>query len=557
MGGLNTTLNIGVEALDVTQGELDATSNNISNSSTPGYTEETAQISENALTQSGGQVEGGGVTLDGITTTQDELLNLQIQQQTSLQSSASTASGILDQVQTYFDSTGTDIASTLTSFSSSLDALSANPTDTADQQAVLDAGQNLASSFNSTADGLTSAQSSASSEAVSTVAQINTLTGQIAQLNGEIAQLKAAGQNDDSQQDSLNESVLKLAGLTGISVTQSDGGVTITSGNGTPLVEGDQSFSLSTSAGSDGSVEVLDANGNNITSSITGGQLGGALAMSNTEIPQMLSQLNTLATQFASAFNSAQEAGVTSSGSQGQAFFTLPADGANAASGLSVALTDPSQLAIDSNTTSDGSNIANLSGAVVNALPSDVATSSEGGLTASTGLTAGSVTTIADAMTGKTFSYTASAGSTLADLQSAIASAVASGTLSAGTTLDFNSSGQAVISTTTAGDTLQVSSTDSVLGDFNSSGPTPANAYASLVDAVGNAASNASTESSAISSNLTSLNNQQSSETGVDIDTETANLIRYQTAYEAGARIVSTMQQLLQDTMDMGGSQTY
>lgn len=557
MGGLNTTLNIGVEALDVTQGELDATSNNISNSSTPGYTEETAQISENALTQSGGQVEGGGVTLDGITTTQDELLNLQIQQQTSLQSSASTASGILDQVQTYFDSTGTDIASTLTSFSSSLDALSANPTDTADQQAVLDAGQNLASSFNSTADGLTSAQSSASSEAVSTVAQINTLTGQIAQLNGEIAQLKAAGQNDDSQQDSLNESVLKLAGLTGISVTQSDGGVTITSGNGTPLVEGDQSFSLSTSAGSDGSVEVLDANGNNITSSITGGQLGGALAMSNTEIPQMLSQLNTLATQFASAFNSAQEAGVTSSGSQGQAFFTLPADGANAASGLSVALTDPSQLAIDSNTTSDGSNIANLSGAVVNALPSDVATSSEGGLTASTGLTAGSVTTIADAMTGKTFSYTASAGSTLADLQSAIASAVASGTLSAGATLDFNSSGQAVISTTTAGDTLQVSSTDSVLGDFNSSGPTPANAYASLVDAVGNAASNASTESSAISSNLTSLNNQQSSETGVDIDTETANLIRYQTAYEAGARIVSTMQQLLQDTMDMGGSQTY
>ncbi len=557
MGGLNTTLNIGVEALDVTQGELDATSNNISNSSTPGYTEETAQISENALTQSGGQVEGGGVTLDGITTTQDELLNLQIQQQTSLQSSASTASGILDQVQTYFDSTGTDIASTLTSFSSSLDALSANPTDTADQQAVLDAGQNLASSFNSTADGLTSAQSSASSEAVSTVAQINTLTGQIAQLNGEIAQLKAAGQNDDSQQDSLNESVLKLAGLTGISVTQSDGGVTITSGNGTPLVEGDQSFSLSTSAGSDGSVEVLDANGNNITSSITGGQLGGALAMSNTEIPQMLSQLNTLATQFAGAFNSAQEAGVTSSGSQGQAFFTLPADGANAASGLSVALTDPSQLAIDSNTTSDGSNIANLSGAVVNALPSDVATSSEGGLTASTGLTAGSVTTIADAMTGKTFSYTASAGSTLADLQSAIASAVASGTLSAGATLDFNSSGQAVISTTTAGDTLQVSSTDSVLGDFNSSGPTPANAYASLVDAVGNAASNASTESSAISSNLTSLNNQQSSETGVDIDTETANLIRYQTAYEAGARIVSTMQQLLQDTMDMGGSQTY
>ncbi len=557
MGGLNTTLNIGVEALDATQGELDATSNNLSNSNTPGYTEETAQISENALNLSGGQVTGGGVTLEGITSTQDELLDLQIQQQTSLQSSAGTQSGILNQVQAYFDSTGTDIASTLTSFSSSLDALSADPTNAADQQAVLDAGQNLAGSFNSTADGLTSAQSTAASQATSTAAQINTLTQQIAQLNGEVSQLSAAGQNDNAQQDQLNQSVLDLAGLTGVSVTQSSDGVTITTGNGAPLVEGNQSFALTTVAGSDGTVQVLDSNGSNITSSITGGQLGGALAMSNTQIPQMLSQLNSLATQFANAFNSAQQQGVTASGSQGQAFFSLPASSANAALGISVAITDPGELAIDSNVSSGGSNIANLTAAVVNALPSDSATSTEGGLTAGSALTAGSVTAITDAATGQTFTYTAGAGSTIAGLQSSIASAVTSGILSAGTTLDFNSSGQVVISTTTPGDTLQVSSTDNVLGEFNSSGQTPANAYASLVDEVGNAASNATTEASAISSNLTSLKNQQSSQTGVDIDTETANLIRYQTAYEAGARIVSTMQQLLQDTMDMGSNQSY
>lgn len=557
MGGLNTTLNIGVEALDATQGELDATSNNLSNSNTPGYTEETAQISENALNLSGGQVTGGGVTLEGITSTQDELLDLQIQQQTSLQSSAGTQSGILNQVQAYFDSTGTDIASTLTSFSSSLDALSADPTNAADQQAVLDAGQNLAGSFNSTADGLTSAQSTAASQATSTAAQINTLTQQIAQLNGEVSQLSAAGQNDNAQQDQLNQSVLDLAGLTGVSVTQSSDGVTITTGNGAPLVEGNQSFALTMVAGSDGTVQVLDSNGSNITSSITGGQLGGALAMSNTQIPQMLSQLNSLATQFANAFNSAQQQGVTASGSQGQAFFSLPASSANAALGISVAITDPGELAIDSNVSSGGSNIANLTAAVVNALPSDSATSTEGGLTAGSALTAGSVTAITDAATGQTFTYTAGAGSTIAGLQSSIASAVTSGILSAGTTLDFNSSGQVVISTTTPGDTLQVSSTDNVLGEFNSSGQTPANAYASLVDEVGNAASNATTEASAISSNLTSLKNQQSSQTGVDIDTETANLIRYQTAYEAGARIVSTMQQLLQDTMDMGSNQSY
>ena len=48
MGGLNTSLLIGMQALDATQGALDATSNNIANANTPGYTREVAQFSENA-----------------------------------------------------------------------------------------------------------------------------------------------------------------------------------------------------------------------------------------------------------------------------------------------------------------------------------------------------------------------------------------------------------------------------------------------------------------------------------------------------------------------------
>ena len=53
------------------------------------------------------------------------------------------------------------------------------------------------------------------------------------------------------------------------------------------------------------------------------------------------------------------------------------------------------------------------------------------------------------------------------------------------------------------------------------------------------------------------LTNQQSSVSGVNIDEETTNLIRYQTAYEAAARIVSTIQALNTVTLDMGSSQSY
>ena len=561
MGGLNATLNIGVQALDAAQAALDATSNNIANVNTPGYTEEVAQLSEDPLNQSGDDITGGGVTMDGIQSVQDELLNLQIQQQTSSQSSANTESASLQQIQTYFTSTGTDIASALTTFSNSLDALSASPTSTATQQSVLSAGQDLAQAFNTTANGLTSAQTSANGLVTTSVAQINTLTQQIAQLNGQIEQLTNSGQNDSSAEDQLNAAVQQLSGLTGISVTQSNSGDTIMTGNGTPLVMGNQSFTLQTTMGSDGFQQVLDSNGSNITSTLNGGQLGGAIQMRDQTIPGMLSQLNSLASQFSSSFNSAQTQGLDSNGNQGQNFFTVPMNSGEAASGMTVSISDPSLLAINSGGTAN-SNVANLSAVFTQALPSNSASSAGGTpsvpLATSTALTDGSVTSISDAATGQTFSFTASASSTIASLQAAIASAVTAGPLSHGTGLSLSAAGHVVISTTTAADTLQVSSNDTVLGQFNStSGKTPANAYASLVFDVGNTASNASTQSTALGKTLLQLTDQQSSVSGVNIDDETANLIRFQTAYQAGARIVSTIQQLDTDTMDMGSSQSY
>jgi flagellar hook-associated protein 1 len=451
MGGLNTTLLIGMQALEANQGELTATANNIANANTPGYTDEVAHLSENAETSSG---VGGGVTLEGLQSVRDELLNLQIQQQTSLQSSANAESSNLQQVQTYFTTNGNDIASQLTAFSSSLAQLSASPTSSAAQQGVLSSGQDLANAFNTTANGLTSAQSSADGQVTQTVTQINTLAQQIAQFNSQLSQTTAAGEDGGTVEDQRDELVQQLSALTGISVSQSSDGETITTGNGSPLVMGGQSFSLQTAAGSDGFQQGLDSNGNNITSSIQGGTLGGAIQTRDQLIPGYLTQLNTLASQFATSFNAAQAQGFDSNGNAGGSIFTVPADPAGAAAGIAVSVTDPSLIAVSSDgSAGSNGNVANLSAALTNTLPS---------------------------------------------------------------------------------------------------GKTPAGAYASLVFQVGNDASNASTQSTAVGQNLLQLTNLQNSASGVDIDTETSNLIRFQTAYEAGARIVSTIQQLNTVTLDMG-----
>jgi flagellar hook-associated protein 1 FlgK len=69
---------------------------------------------------------------------------------------------------------------------------------------------------------------------------------------------------------------------------------------------------------------------------------------------------------------------------------------------------------------------------------------------------------------------------------------------------------------------------------------------------VGSLTSNASAESSAATSSLLQLNDQLSSVSGVSIDQESTNLITFQTAYEAAARVVSTVQQLFSITLAMG-----
>jgi flagellin len=112
----------------------------------------------------------------------------------------------------------------------------------------------------------------------------------------------------------------------------------------------------------------------------------------------------------------------------------------------------------------------NFNGASVFGAAGNSTTSTQGNPTTGSVLTTGSVTTISDSQTGGTFVYKAAAGATVADLQTAIAAAATAGQFSTGTALTLNAGGQAVISNTVAGDVLSASSTDSVLGGFNSSG---------------------------------------------------------------------------------------
>jgi flagellar hook-associated protein 1 FlgK len=83
------------------------------------------------------------------------------------------------------------------------------------------------------------------------------------------------------------------------------------------------------------------------------------------------------------------------------------------------------------------------------------------------------------------------------------------------------------------------------------SGQTIADYYSNLVLQLSNTVSNASAEQDAVKIVLQQLKNQQSAISGVSLDEEATNLILYQRAYEATARVMSVVDGLTSTTIPM------
>jgi flagellar hook-associated protein 1 FlgK len=82
-------------------------------------------------------------------------------------------------------------------------------------------------------------------------------------------------------------------------------------------------------------------------------------------------------------------------------------------------------------------------------------------------------------------------------------------------------------------------------------GQTPLNAYANLVFQIGNDVQTAQTGQQAGGQVLDQLQNLQGGVSGVDINEESANLIRFQNAYQASAQVASVINSLLETTIGM------
>lgn len=351
MSSLNASLAIALSGLDAEQGALAATTNNVANVNTPGYSREVPDLVTSDPVVVDPLTFGTGVTLKTIDSIRDPILESRIQQETQTQGQLSTLVSALSQTQVSFTSNTGDIGTAISNFFSSVNQLSTNPADLSLRQGVLTAADNLATAFNVAANHLTAQRTSLDGSVQQTVGQINQLTQQIAQLNGQISDLQNVGENAGTFIDQRTQAIDQLSSLVDVSVIPSDNTLTLTTANGVPLVAGQQSFQLSTKPDVSG-VSHIFSQGSDVTSTIVSGQLGGLLQARDQQIPAIQTQLDTLAAGLANSVNGVQTAGFDLNGSAGTNLFASPpASGTGAAASLSVAITDPALIAASSDGT--------------------------------------------------------------------------------------------------------------------------------------------------------------------------------------------------------------
>lgn len=357
MGTINSAFSMISGALDADQSALSILANNVANANTPGYTEETPNWRENPPVQINGASYGSGVTETGATSLRDRVLEERLDQQQQLASASSARLTALTNVQALFtpdsgsaSAKAGDIGSDITGFFSSFASLEANPTDNALRQQVLSSAATLAGDLSNAAASLNQQRAALDQEASGVTSQVNSLTCAIAQLNQQIQSTSpdadAGTLEDDRQQD-----ISQLSQLIGINqITTGNNGLSITTTSGQLLLSEGTSFQLTT--GTVGGATHFYVGTTDVTSQLAdgGGELGGFLTARDQDIPSVTNSLDQLAYSVSTQVNALNNTGTDLDGATGTVanplyIFNEPAVVAGSAASMSVAMTDPNQIA--------------------------------------------------------------------------------------------------------------------------------------------------------------------------------------------------------------------
>lgn len=307
MGLMNTALQIGRSAITSYQSALSVVGNNIANASDPNYTRQRAVLQPvNGSPLPQGIRPGGGVALTSLERIINEALEGRLRLALGDAEGARIESSTLTQIETAFNElTDNDLSTMMSRLFNSFQDLQNNPTDVGLRSVALGNASALADALRVRKQGLGGLADELNAQIVAEVQQADGLAGQIAELNVRIVEAEAGDQIAGALRDTRDALLRKLGEIIEITVrTQESGTISVFVGNET-LVQFGNSRGLTTKTVVDGAmvregVHFTDDSGE---AEIRGGRLAGLIAARDTHVTSALDVLDQLATGLIIALN--------------------------------------------------------------------------------------------------------------------------------------------------------------------------------------------------------------------------------------------------------------
>ncbi|MNO39835.1 Flagellar hook-associated protein 1 [compost metagenome] len=269
---------------------------------------------------------GSGTTLADVRRVYNAFIENQLRTTTSLSSEASSYLDQITPLDTSLSSSDTGITAALKTFFTAMQDAAAKPAEDSSRQLLLSSAQSLAKRFNTLSSQLNQQLSNVNSNMAGIADQVNNLTKTIAELNTQITRVSATAGQPNDLLDQRDGAVRELNKLIGTDVVEREGNYDVYLKNGQALVLGKttQTLGVEPSAADPTRSNLILNRGStkmDITSSATGGELGGLIRYRTDTLDPALNELGRVALAVADAINSQLAQGVDKNGNFGATLF--------------------------------------------------------------------------------------------------------------------------------------------------------------------------------------------------------------------------------------------
>ena len=311
MSSIFGTLNIGRQGLFVQQAGLNTVGQNIANVNTPGYSRQRVIMEPSSA---------GGVLLTGVERLRDEYLNAQLlDNNTRLEGQSSTALNLQHVEAILGGDEQTGVSQTIRDFFNALQDLSLKPSGSTEHQAVVSRTRQMTSTFSSVTEQLRQMRTQLDRQVTQQVDRINSLTESIAKLNERLVDTGAAGTNTSANNELLDhrdQLIDELSGIVPVKVIRNSDSTSVVFVAGQAVVEGinRREFMAVANPSNDGYHELAlkgtTGEAVRINKQPAEGSLGALIEARDTQIKSALDNLDRLAAQMIRDLNAQHRDGV-------------------------------------------------------------------------------------------------------------------------------------------------------------------------------------------------------------------------------------------------------